>query len=62
MYGGDKWEKVGFEEAAIFGGNGADSICGDEEPPESIFKAITNIQGDLQLIARDLGFVRESTG
>ncbi len=61
-YLGETREEIGFEKAAIFRGNGAHSICGDEDPPESIFNAITNIQGDLQLIARDFGFVRESTG
>ena len=61
-YLGETREEIGFEKAAIFRGNGAHSICGDEDPPESIFNAISNIQGDLQLIARDFGFVRESTG
>jgi dihydrofolate synthase/folylpolyglutamate synthase len=61
-YLGETREEIGFEKAAIFRGDGAHSICGDEEPPESIFNAISNIKGDLQLIARDFGFVREPAG
>lgn len=61
-YLGDTREKIGFEKAAIFRGGEAYSICGDEDPPESLFSAVSNIGGVLQLISRDFGFVRESTG
>ena len=61
-YLGDTREAIGFEKAAIFRGNGAYSICGDEDPPESLFTTVSNIGSDLQLISRDFGFVRESTG
>ena len=61
-YLGETREDIGFEKAGIFRGDGAYSICGDEDPPESIFNVILNVRGDLRVIARDFGFVRESTG
>ena len=60
-YLGETREKIGAEKAAIFRGGGAHSICGDEDPPQSILDAAAAMGAELQLIARDFGFVRDTS-
>ena len=60
-YLGDTREKIGAEKAAIFRGGDGYSICGDEDPPQSLIDAASAIGADLQLIARDFGFIRETS-
>ncbi|MDA1331698.1 MAG: bifunctional folylpolyglutamate synthase/dihydrofolate synthase [Proteobacteria bacterium] len=60
-YLGETREKIGAEKAAIFRGGDAYSICGDEDPPQSILDTASAIDTDLQLIDRDFGFVRDSS-
>ena len=60
-YLGETREKIGAEKAAIFRGGGAHAICGDEDPPQSILDAAAAMGAELQLIARDFGFVRDTS-
>ncbi|MBT5671217.1 MAG: bifunctional folylpolyglutamate synthase/dihydrofolate synthase [Betaproteobacteria bacterium] len=59
---GDNREAIGEEKAAIFRGDGALSICGDEDPPQSIIDVSAEVGTNLQLVSRDFGFIKASPG
>lgn len=57
-YLGSTREAIGFEKAGVFR-PGKAAICGDAEPPQSLVDHARSVGADLQVIARDFGFVRQ---